>query len=349
MVARELGIDVATVAGSGPGGRVVERDVRAAAAAAPLEPAVAAPPGRIVASPLARKLAEEYAVDLAQIMGTGPGGRITEKDVTAFVEARETAPPHAVMPPPPEEAPATLEEVAVVTAAFQPLSRVRRITAERMAASARSVARVTLLMEVDMTEAVRFRTQLAPEFERRYGSRLAYDAMIAKACAIGLGEHSHVNAQWQDASEGQQAGLRMQPNVNVGIAVAADAGLLVVVVRDADKKSLWQVNADLMTMVGKSREGGLTPDELSGGTFTITNLGGYGVEAFTPIVNPPESAILGIGRIAKRPAVVDGQVVPRDLMYLSLSFDHRVVDGAPAAQFLQRVKECLEAPYVLLA
>ena len=235
----------------------MERDVRAAAAAAPLEPAVAAPPGRIVASPLARKLAEEYAVDLAQIAGTGPGGRITEKDVTAFVEARETAPPHAVMPPPPEQAPATLEEVAVVTAAFQPLNRVRRITAERMAASARSVARVTLLMEVDMTEAVRFRTQLAPEFERRYGSRLAYDAMIAKACAIGLGEHPHVNAQWQDASEGQQAGLRLQPNVNVGIAVAAEAGLLVVVVRDADKKSLWQVNADLMTMVGKSREGGL--------------------------------------------------------------------------------------------
>ena len=354
MVARELGIDVAIVSGTGPGGRVVERDIRAAAAA-PLEPAVAALPGRIVASPLARKLAEEHAVDLAQIAGTGPGGRITEKDVTAFVEAREAAPPHAVMPPPPEEAPVppasgqAMEEVAVVTAAFEPLSRVRRITADRMAASARSVARVTLLMEVDMTEAVRFRTQLAPEFERRYGSRLAYDAMIAKACAIGLAEHPHVNAQWQEASAGQPAGLRMQPSVNVGIAVAADVGLLVVVVRDADRKSLWQVNADLMTMVGKSREGGLTPDELSGSTFTITNLGGYGVEAFTPIVNPPESAILGIGRIAKRPAVIDGQIVPRDLMYVSLSFDHRVVDGAPAAQFLQRVKECLEAPYVLLA
>jgi pyruvate dehydrogenase E2 component (dihydrolipoyllysine-residue acetyltransferase) len=109
------------------------------------------------------------------------------------------------------------------------------------------------------------------------------------------------------------------------------------------------VNADLMGMVARSKQGGLGPDELSGSTFTITNLGGYGVESFTPIVNPPESAILGIGRIAKRPAVVDGQIVARDLMYLSLAFDHRVVDGAPAAQFLQRVKECLEAPYVLLA
>ena len=345
MVARELGIDVTSVTGTGPGGRVVERDVRAAAAAAPLAPAVAVPPERIVASPLARKLAEEHGVDLAQVSGSGPGGRITERDVTAFVDARAAAP----AAPAPAEVSATLPAVAAATGAFEPLNRVRRITADRMAASARSVARVTLLMEVDMTEAVRFRTQLAPEFEKRYGARLAYDAMIAKACAIGLAEHPHVNAQWQDADIGQPAGLRLQPNVNVGIAVAAEAGLLVVVVRDADQKPLAQVNSDLMGMVAKSKQGGLGPDELSGSTFTITNLGGYGVEAFTPIVNPPESAILGIGRIAKRPAVVDGQIVPRDLMYVSLSFDHRVVDGAPAAQFLRRVKECLEAPYVLLA
>jgi pyruvate dehydrogenase E2 component (dihydrolipoamide acetyltransferase) len=337
MVARELGFDVSNLTGTGPGGRVVERDVRAAAAAAP--------PERVVASPLARKLAAEHGVDLAQVHGTGPGGRITEKDVTGFVEARSAAP----ATPAPAEAPATLPAVAVATGAFEPLNRVRRITADRMAASARSVARVTLLMEVDMTEAVRFRTQLAPEFEKRYGARLAYDAMIAKACAIGLAEHPHVNAQWQEAADGQPAGLRLQPAVNVGIAVASEAGLLVVVVRDADTKPLAQVNADLAGLVAKSRQGGLGPDELSGSTFTITNLGGYGVEAFTPLVNPPETAILGIGRIAKRPAVVDGQIVPRDLMYLSLAFDHRVVDGAPAAQFLQRVKECLEAPYVLLA
>jgi pyruvate dehydrogenase E2 component (dihydrolipoamide acetyltransferase) len=348
MVARELGVDVTGVAGTGPDGRVVERDVRAAAAAAPLAPEIAAPPERIVASPLARKLAAEHAVDLAQIKGTGPGGRITEKDVTAFVDARQAAPPHAVIPVQ-EEGPATLPAVAAATGDFQPLNRVRRITADRMAASARSVARVTLLMEVDMSEAVRFRTQLAPEFEKRYGARLAYDAMIAKACAIGLAEHPHVNAQWQEASGGQPAGLRLQSSINVGIAVSGEQGLLVVVVRDADKKPLAQVNTDLVGMVAKSRQGGLGPDELSGSTFTITNLGGYGVETFTPIVNPPETGILGIGRIAKRPAVVDGQIVPRDLMYLSLSFDHRVVDGAPAAQFLQRVKECLEAPYVLLA
>jgi pyruvate dehydrogenase E2 component (dihydrolipoamide acetyltransferase) len=343
MVARELGVDVSAVTGTGPDGRVVERDIRAAAAAAPLVPEVAAPaaaPERIVASPLARKLAADNGVNLAQVKGTGPGGRITEKDVTAFVDGRAAAR---------AEAPASLPAVAAATGAFEPLNRVRRITADRMAASARSVARVTLLMEVDMSEAVRFRTQLAPEFEKRYGARLAYDAMIAKACAIALAEHPHVNAQWQEASAGQPAGLRLQESVNVGIAVASEQGLLVVVVRDADSKPLARVNQDLADMVSTSRQGGLGPDALSGSTFTITNLGGYGVEAFTPIVNPPETGILGIGQIAKRPAVVDGQIVPRDLMYLSLSFDHRVVDGAPAAQFLQRVKACLEAPYVLLA
>ena len=351
MVARELGVDLSAATGSGPEGRIVERDVRAAAAAATPGPATAVPAAaeRVVASPLARKLAAQHGVDLAQITGSGPNGRITERDVTAFVQTRQAAPAAPAAAAPAAQQPATLPAVAAATGAFEPLNRVRRITADRMAASARSVARVTLLMEVDMTEAVRFRAQLAPEFERRYGTRLAYDAMIAKASAIALAEHPRVNARWDEAGENGQPGLRLQPNVNVGIAVAGDQGLLVVVVRDADRKPLHQVNSDLVGMVEQSRSGGLGPDALSGGTFTLTNLGGYGVEAFTPIVNPPETAILGIGRIARRPAVVDGQIVARDLMYLSLAFDHRVVDGAPAAQFLQRIKECLESPYVLLA
>lgn len=354
MVARELGIDVAAVTGTGPEGRIVEKDVRAAATAGTASPtptmdssAATAAPERIIASPLAKKLAAQHGVDLAALTGSGPNGRITEKDVTAYVASRQSAPTAATPSAP--AAPSGLPAIAAATGAFEPLNRVRRITADRMAASARSVARVTLLMEVDMTEAVRFRAQLAPEFERRYGARLAYDAMIAKASAIALADYPHVNARWDEAGENGQPGLRLQESVNVGIAVAGEQGLLVVVVRDADTKSLHEVNSDLVGMVQRSRSGGLGPDQLSGGTFTLTNLGGYGVESFTPIVNPPESAILGIGRIAKRPAVVDDQIVVRDLMYLSLAFDHRVVDGAPAAQFLQRIKECLEAPYVLLA
>ncbi len=339
MVAAQLGVDPASLAGSGPEGRIVERDVRAAASAPAAVAAQPAAPERIVASPLARKLATQHGVDLALIKGSGPNGRITEKDVTGYVEAREAAAAPAAAP----------ALAAPVAASFEPLGRVRRITAERMAASARSVARVTLLMEVDMTEAVRFRGQLAPEFERRYGARLVYDAMLAKVAAIALAEHPHLNAQWQEGADGQPPGLRLQAQINVGIATAAEQGLLVVVLRDVDKKPLHELNAELAALVGKSRHNRLGPDDISGSTFTITNLGGYGVEAFTPIVNPPESAILGIGRIAPRPAVVDGQVVVRELMYLSLAFDHRVVDGAGAAQFLQRIKQVLESPYILLA
>ncbi|MBA2450884.1 MAG: 2-oxo acid dehydrogenase subunit E2, partial [Chloroflexi bacterium] len=342
MVARELGVDPAGLQGSGPAGRILERDVRAATGAA--SPRAVAAPERIVASPLARKLATEHGVDLAQLTGTGPNGRITEKDVTAQVQSRAAAPAPAAA-----SAPTDAAQTAAVPGTVEPLSRVRQITAERMALSARSVARVTLLMEVDMTEAVRFRGQLGPEFERRHGARLAYDAMITKAAAIALTEYPHVNAQWREGAEGQPPGLRLQSEINVGVAVAAEQGLLVAVVRDAGTKPLHQVNADLAQMVERSRQNRLAPDEMSGGTFTITNLGGYGVEAFTPIVNPPEAAILGVGRIAQKPAVVDGQLAVRELMMLSLAFDHRVVDGAPAAQFLQRIKQVLEAPYILLA
>jgi pyruvate dehydrogenase E2 component (dihydrolipoamide acetyltransferase) len=223
-----------------------------------------------------------------------------------------------------------------------PLGRLRRLTAERMATSSQTVARVTLFMPVDMAEAVRFRGQLGPEFERRYGARLSYDAMIAKAAALALRDHAELNAQWADGA--------VQPleAVNIGVAVALDAGLVVTVVRDADAKALHAIQAELNALVEKARAGRLGPDDVSGSTFTITNLGGYGVEAFTPIVNLPEAAILGVGRIAKLPAVVDDALTIREQMTLSLAFDHRVADGAPAARFLQRLKEILEAPYILL-
>jgi pyruvate dehydrogenase E2 component (dihydrolipoamide acetyltransferase) len=223
-----------------------------------------------------------------------------------------------------------------------PLGRLRRITAERMAASARAVARVTLFMSVDMSEAVRFRTQLAPEFERRYGARLGYDAMIAKAAALALREHPELNAQWAEGA------VRPISEVNVGTAVALDDGLLVVVVRQTDARPLHEVQSELLGLFEKARAKRLGPDDVSGSTFTITNLGNYGIEAFTPIVNLPEAAILGVGRIARQPAVMDEELAIRDQMTLSLAFDHRVADGAPAARLLQRLKDILEAPYILL-
>jgi pyruvate dehydrogenase E2 component (dihydrolipoamide acetyltransferase) len=211
-----------------------------------------------------------------------------------------------------------------------------------MAASARSVARVTLFMTVDMAEAVRFRTQVAPEFERRFGNRLGYDAMLAKAAAQALRDNPELNAQWAEGA------VRPLQQVNIGTAVALDEGLLVVVVRDVDAKPLHQIQAELNELVEKARAGRFGPDDVTGASFTITNLGAYGVEAFTPIVNLPEAGILGVGQIARQPAVVENQVVPREQMTLSLAFDHRVTDGAPAARFLRRLKEILEAPYILL-
>jgi pyruvate dehydrogenase E2 component (dihydrolipoamide acetyltransferase) len=321
MRARELGIELARLTGSGPNGRIVEDDVLLAApAAAPAE--AAEPAERVFATPLARRLAVEHGVSIAEVQGTGPGGRVTQDDVLKLAERRAAAP---------------TEGVAA-------LSRVRRITADRMLQSARAVARVTLTLEADLSEAARFRQQIQPEFARLGVPKLPWDALIARAAGLALVEHPAVNAQWV---EGQ--GLRTSPAVHVGIAVALDPeGLVVPVLRDAHLRSLRELTADLLGLVEKAQANRLTPAEMQGGTFTITNLGQYRVDAFTPIINPPEAAILGVGRIALKPAVVEGRVEPRTQCTLSLSFDHRVVDGAPAAAFLARLAELLERPYALL-
>ncbi len=310
MRARELGVDLAQLRGSGPHGRIVEADVLAASA-----PSIAQE--RVLATPLARRLAQEHGVDIAALQGTGPGGRVTQEDVLG----------------------------AAAQAGVEQLSRVRRITAERMAASAQTTARVTLFLEADFSEAARFRAQLQPEFARLGVDKLPWDAVIAKAAALALLDHPNVSAQW--APDGH--GLRHPDGAHVGVAVALEPeGLVVPVLRDAHSRSLRELAADLLTLADRARAGRLSPSEMQGGTFTITNLGGYRVDGFTPIINPPETAILGVGRIADKAVVVDGRVEPRTMCTLSLSFDHRVVDGAPAAAFLARLAELLERPYALL-
>ncbi|MBI4494686.1 MAG: 2-oxo acid dehydrogenase subunit E2 [Chloroflexi bacterium] len=281
--------------------------------------------GRVKATPLARKTARALGVDLARIAGSGPGERVLERDVRAALEAAGAT------------APASEPAEPLV-----PLSPVRRVTAERMSLSARSVARVTLFAETDFSEAARFRRQLAEEFERRWQAHLGYDAMLARAAARALARHPDVNSQWADGM------LRRVPEINVGVAIQTDRGLLAPVVRRADQLPLPLLARELARLFEAARQGRLTPDELSGGTFTITNLGGFGIDAFTPIVNPPEAAILGVGRIAARPANVDGQIALREDAVLSLSFDHRVLDGVPAAEFLSDLREAIERPYLLL-
>jgi pyruvate dehydrogenase E2 component (dihydrolipoamide acetyltransferase) len=301
-------------------GEVIPELEKAPAAPPVAEVPVEAPaPKEILATPAAKRLAKEHGVDLSQIKGTGPGGRITEKDVMAFVEARKA-------PPPPPRPPAKVI----------PFIGMRQAIAERMTQSLQTMAQVTITTEIDATELVRMREQLKGEFE------LTYTDMVVKAAAIALKKHPLLNS----TLIGDE--IHLLDEVHIGVAVALEGGLIVPVVRDADKKSLREIAAETRRLAEGARAGTLTVDEVTGSTFTVTNLGMYGVDIFTPIINPPEVAILGVGRIVEKPSFQQGQVVPRAMMHLSLTFDHRIVDGAPAAEFLRTVKELLENPYRLL-
>ena len=296
-----------------------------------------AAPAEVKISPRARRLAQEKGMDIMLLTGTGPVGRIVEEDVLRVIGAGERPSPPAPPPAPPGPvAPAPTQGGKVV-----PLAGMRKAIAEQMALSSRTVARVTITMEVDMTDAVELRGQLQPELEK-VGVRLTHNDLIVKAVATALKEHPMLNSRWTEG------GIELVPEVNVGVAVAMEEGLVVPVVHGADEKSLVEIARATTQLADKARQRRLSQDEFTGGTFTVTNLGMYDVEAFTPIVNPPEAAILGVGRIAERPSVLQGQIVVRSLMVLSLSFDHRIVDGALAARFLRRVKALLEAPAVLL-
>jgi len=285
-----------------------------------LEAAPAAPPPPpeekpfVLATPMARKLAKEHGIDLAEVTGTGPRGRITEKDVLAFLEARKAPPVRRAIP----------------------FVGMRQMIAERMTESLRTMAQVTITTEVDATELVRLREQLKAEFD------LTYTDLVVKAAAKALREHPLLNA----TLVGDE--IQLLEEVHIGVAVALEEGLIVPVVRDADKKTLQEIAQETRRLAEGAREGTLTVDEVTGSTFTVTNLGMYGVDTFTPIINPPEAAILGVGRIVEKPAMHEGQIVKRALMQLSLTFDHRIVDGAPAAKFLRTVKGLLESPYRLL-
>jgi pyruvate dehydrogenase E2 component (dihydrolipoamide acetyltransferase) len=221
-------------------------------------------------------------------------------------------------------------------------ARLRTLIARRMTESLEGTAQLTVTTEADMADAARLRDEVGAELERRCGVRPTYTDLIVRAAAIALRDHPRLNAQWAGD------GVRLLPDIHVGVAVALDEGLVVPVIRHADRATLAQISAALRDLSERARGFRLKPEEMDGGTFTVTNLGMYDVDAFTPIVNPPESAILGAGRVHRRPVAAGDRVEVRPVMVLSLTFDHRVVDGAPAAQFLQRVKHVLEHPYLLL-
>lgn len=322
-VAAELAVDWTVLKGSGRTGRIVERDIRQAA----LAQAASSPgAGEVRVSPLARRVAEEMGVNLEQLAARMPGKRIERADVETAAQAIGAAPATTTKP----------------GDTILPISQVRRVTAERMAASARTTAPVTLTTEVDATELVRLRRQVK---DSGMGTVPTYNDLLAKIVAQALLEHPQLNARFEGEVIVQPAA------VNIGIAVDTERGLLVPVVRDVQAKSLRQIARESMALIEQARAGRISPAELRGSTFTITNLGMFEIDAFTPIINLPECAVLGVGRIVPKQIVVDVElerVAIRHMLALSLTFDHRLVDGAPAARFLQRVKQYVEKPYLWL-
>ncbi len=261
----------------------------------------------IPASPAAKRLAKEHDIDLANVKSSDPKGRIVEDDVRRYLAESAALAPH-------------VREVV-------PLAGIRKTTAERVSLSARTAPHSTVTMEADMSNAVKLHEV----------KQVSYTGILVKAVAQALEEHRNLNS----TLDGER--IMIYEDINIGVAVAAENGLFVPVVHNANEKSLVQVTSALKELVAKVRDGRLAKEDVSGGTFTITNLGMYGVDMFIPIINPPEAAILGVGKTTEKPVAIDREMRIRPMVCLSLSYDHRIVDGAPAAKFLQKVKQILES------
>jgi pyruvate dehydrogenase E2 component (dihydrolipoamide acetyltransferase) len=296
--------------------------VESATVASTLVTPVASSQSTVQVTPVARRMAKDRGIDLSQVRGSGPGGRIVTEDVQQVIAA--AAQPATSVPP----ASPTTEQVI-------PLTGMRGTIARRMHQSLQTSAQVTLVTEVDVSALVQLREDLKQQFA------LTYTDLVVKAVARALKEHPRLNA-W---IEGEQ--IQLVQAIHIGVAVALDEGLIVPVVRNADRRSLREIAQETQRLALRAREGTLSRDEVVGSTFSVTNLGVYGIDAFTPIINPPESAILGVGRINEKLVRVLRGAEWRHVMTLSLTFDHRVVDGTPAAAFLQTIGKHLENPVEL--
>jgi 2-oxoglutarate dehydrogenase E2 component (dihydrolipoamide succinyltransferase) len=308
-------------------------------------PAAVAPPReageQLRSSPLVRRIAREHNVDLSRVSGTGRGGRITKQDIMSFIEGGGAAAPVApaapvVKAPPPAPAPPPTAGYAG-RVQIEPMSVMRRSIAEHMVLSRRTSAHVSTVWEVDMTRVVKVRQENRGRFEREEGVKLTYMPFFIRAVLHGLKAFPIVNAS-VDGTD-----IVYKKDLNIGVAVALDWGLIVPVLHRADEKSFLGLQRVVNDLATRAREKKLKPDEVQGGTFTITNPGPFGALFGTPIINQPQVAILGLGAIHKRPVVVNDAIAVRSMVYISLTFDHRIIDGAVADQFMAEVKERLES------
>ncbi len=325
-LANEWGLDLAAIAGSGPEGRVTEQDVRRHKEQLEAAPAI---------SPQAKALAEKEGIDLATVQGTGEGGRITKVDVLRAVEAKKKALTG--------QEPQGAEKPGLSPGTVLPLTGIRKIIADNMMASLHQSAQLTVFVEVDVTELLKLRDHLRGRFSSSNDPKIGMNELICYAVCRALQRVPIMNS-WLT-----EEGIRIHEAVHLGIAVALPQGLIVPNVKNAHQKGLLELSRDIRELVTKARENRLTVDEIQGGTFTVTNVSRQGVDGFTPILNPPETGILGVGRVVLKPAVFQNQIRIRSFMTLSLTFDHRVTDGVPAMTFLRTLADYLEEPATLIA
>jgi pyruvate dehydrogenase E2 component (dihydrolipoamide acetyltransferase) len=311
---------------------------KAAPALSEQAPAPAPADGRVKASPLARRLAGEHGIEIGSIPGSGPEGRIVKRDVEAAVASPAKAP---ARPAAPAAAPAQVSEGGYESVR---ISQMRKTVARRLVESKFSAPHFYLTLDVDMTRAVESRQTLNALSDERGGPKISYNDLVTKACAVALRAHPAVNSSWME-KEGE---LRRHADVHVAIAVAVEDGLIAPVIRHADRKGLVQIAEETQALAARARAKELQPEDYLGSTFSTSNLGMFGIEEFTAIINPPNACILAIGAIRDVPVVQDGAVVPGKRMKVTLSCDHRVVDGATGAQFLVTVKALLEEPLTML-
>ncbi len=312
----ERNIPLAALQATGPEGAIIERDVRSYLDTQTV-PAI---------TPVARRMAEEAGLDWHSLSGSGPSGRITREDVAQALKMTQAV-SEAALPP-------TEDNEAIETI---PVRSVRAVIAERMARSVATTAHVTLTAEAGVTALVELRHKLIQD-----GVNVSYNDLFLYVLGRALREHPRLNA----SLEGDR--IKLWRRIHIGLAVDTDRGLLVPVVRDVNRKGLVELGQDTQVLIERAQTGQCTPDELRGGTFTLTNLGMFGIDAFTPIINLPECAILGVGRIKKQPVMIEDRVAGRQMVWLSLTFDHRLVDGGPAARFLQRVVQLVGSPHLLI-
>ncbi|TDD70370.1 2-oxo acid dehydrogenase subunit E2 [Actinomadura darangshiensis] len=311
--------------------------VTQAPVSAPQRPAASRPPS----SPLARRLARDHGIDLGTLTGSGPGGRIVRADIEAAVRAgAPAAPAPAPSAAPVQAAPAQAQSVEDPDVEAVPLNRFRKVAAKRLTESKREAPHFYLNREVDAEALLAFRATLN---EALAPAKVSVNDLVVKAVATALREHPAVNVSYTPEN------LLFHKRIHVGVAVAVEDGLLVPVIKDADRKSVSQIGQETRELAGKARDGKLSAQEMSGGTFSVSNLGMFGVDSFSAVINPPEAAILAVGAVRDEPVVRDGLVVPGKRMAVTLSVDHRATDGATGAKFLARLAELLENPLLIVA